>query len=110
MGDIRKKQDDETTVWAISIPEITPYAIGKKRKFQEKIINMMKEQDGFIAVHPIYGATLCLYAEKNDAIRARNQFVHEGCPTGNGEAEVFVKTEMLEEIEKKKAERKERKK
>ncbi len=104
----RKKQDDESSVWAVAVPEFSPFAIGKKKSYQRKIINMLMEQDGFIGVYPIIGkATLCMYKTENDAKIARNQLNNEDCPTGKEIIEVYIKTKDMETCEKKVSERRE---
>lgn len=68
-----------------------PFAIGKQRKVEARVIEMIKKLEGKLGVSTVPGrGTLILFRRKNDAIRAKNVLDAEGVKTGTniGECEV----------------------
>lgn len=88
---IGPKGPDDVTMYTVAVPEISPFVWGAKRLAQERMIRLIKTLEGFTAVHPVPGrATILLFREKNQAVRARNVIQGEGFPVGDHVSECFV--------------------
>lgn len=96
------KGEDDVTLYTVAIGEIRPYAIGRKAKQQKAALHFIMGLDGFVGFHPVPGrGTLCLFQEKNQAIRARNLLMAQGCQCGSNIGECFVSKADLEKYGKK---------
>lgn len=82
---------DQVRVWTVVTGEFRPFAIGKQRRIQERVISLIRKTEGLIGVHPVPGrGTLFLYASENEAKRAKNILDGEGVQTGRNIGEALI--------------------
>lgn len=92
--DCKKKQsDNEEIVFALGVGRMIPM-LGKKKQM-EKAFECIKNQEGFIGIHPIdLWKNLLIYRTLNDAKRAKNELRSKGCQIGNV-APILVSKEFI---------------
>lgn len=100
--EFRPKGPEDVSLYTVAIGEIDPFLVGRRAKQQNDALNYIQNLEGFVGFHPVPGrGTLCLFREKNQAVRARNLIKAEGCPVGDNVCECFVPQAELEKYGKK---------
>jgi len=91
------RREDEISLYTVAIPEINPFAVGEAKVAQDAAIDFIRNLDGFVAVHPVFGqGTLLLFRTKDQAKKARIELKNHGCPAGKNVTECFVKKTDVE--------------
>lgn len=78
--------------WTITIGNFQgPFALPSTKRKEKKIMNIIKEQEGFVGIHlhPPEG-TLLLFKTENNAKKARNVLRAEGVLCGKNICEVYA--------------------
>ena len=92
------KHSGEVSVWTVSTIEFNPFAVGKEKELQEKIIELNRNSDGFIGVMPVFGkGTLFLYDTPENATSVRKKMLDDQFPVGENVVEVFINEDDFRE-------------
>lgn len=92
-----EKKENEVTCYTVAIGNFNPFAIGRQKRDQEKILNIIKKQEGFIGVYPCYpNGTLLLFKTKNNAKVAKNVLDSYYILTGKNVSEVYIDKSYLD--------------
>ena len=86
-------QEDEVKLWTVAVGNAPgPLTLPSTRWKAKKAIEIIKQQEGLVGVHPEppYG-TLLLFRTENDAKKARNVLRAATIECGKNIGEVFVK-------------------
>lgn len=88
-----KPKENEIEAWTVAVGRI-PLIPWKKG--MREAIKLIKEQKGFMAVHPVIGkGTLLLFDSENNAKGARNVLRYHGVQCGNEICKVYVDKRYL---------------
>ncbi len=82
----------EKKYWTVAVGNLAgPFALPSTRWKEKKILNIIKEQEGFVGVHPCPPkGTLLLFKTENNAKKARNVLRAEGVLCGKNICEVYA--------------------
>lgn len=86
-------KENEIAAWTVAVGRIPliPW-----RKGVKEAIKLIKEQEGFMAIHPVAGrGTLLLFDSENNAKGARNVLRFHGVQCGSEICKVFVDKRYL---------------
>lgn len=88
----------EIELWSVAVGNLPLLPRFLQPKGTKRAVELIKEQEGLVAVHPCYPrGTLLLFDTENNAKGARNILRYNGVQCGDNICKVFVEKELLED-------------
>ncbi len=89
-------RENEVELWTVAVGNL-PLIPFLHKKAVRDAVKLIKEQDGFVGVYPIYPrGTLLLFDSENNAKGARNILRFRGIGCGSNICKVYADIEYLE--------------